>query len=459
MQIYYVDSAATGAADGTTKTDAWTSINSVPTLNPGDQVFFSHTHSESASTSNMPGDGGARAVSLPELYSVDFTGSTPPVEADITKGATIGNTSGNLVFANSGIWQGFIFNAVIDIQFSLADEHLELYDCTLAVGLDDDWNMILSGNAHVILVNTVFAGTNNTSADNLGGLMIDSGESGHLLCIGCSADTSLQWKDELIKTTTRPGKWTFIGCDFSNWGSNSGTHTIIGGTMEADVHFIGCDFQSGASMLLGAGSMFQQGSVRFTGCGDNNNIDQEQTGYVDLWHVLESYGGGQSGKAGYRTSGFTPPHQTNPICIRVSENSTNASPTHPTRIPLSIYNTATAATKTLTVEFIAADGSAVDPLDYTEVWLEVLYYDDAGTLLTYESNRETLIKSTPTAHAAGVGTGSWTLTNAETNRTSYKLALTTAGTIAQEGIIHVNVVVGDIGGNDALYIDPMVTIT
>ena len=461
MAIYYVDSGATaGANNGTSKADAYLSVGSLPALTVSDQVFISHTHSESSAITILPGDTGQEIGVLPYLVSVDFSGSTPPVEADYTRGATIANTSGNLSFTSSGQWHGVIIQATVDITIQAGDEIVVLRDCGLFAGPDDDWLFSMNGNGKITLIDTVFGGTQNTSADNLGGMMVDTGEGSNVLMIGCSADSSLQWKDELVRVATRPGSVTMIGCDWSNWGTSAGTHTICGGTTEWGVTFIGCQFQTGATMASGASGISAQGAYRFIDCGLNNNTDQEQGEYWDYYHQIETYGGGQTNRAVYRSSGFTPPHQTNPISLRVTEPTAgNADPSHPTRIPLGIYNTATAATKTITVEFIAADGTSVDALDYTELWLEVLYYDNTGTLLRHEHNWESPIKSSPTAHAAGVGVGNWTLTNAETNRNSYKLALTTTGTIGQEGFIHVFVCVGDIGTNDAIYIDPMVTIS
>jgi hypothetical protein len=111
------------------------------------------------------------------------------------------------------------------------------------------------------------------------------------------------------------------------------------------------------------------------------------------------------------------------------------------------------------VEIILAHATTVDPLDYTQTWLEVAYYDGTGTLLSFETSQEPPIQATPTALAAGVGTGNWTLTNAAATRGSYKVEHTTSGTVGQEGQMLAWLCIGDIGSNAEYFADPMATIT
>ncbi len=59
MATYYVDNTAAGAADGTSWTDAWTSITSVAGLSAGDTVLFDHSHTESGATRIWAGGTGS----------------------------------------------------------------------------------------------------------------------------------------------------------------------------------------------------------------------------------------------------------------------------------------------------------------------------------------------------------------------------------------------------------------
>jgi hypothetical protein len=388
---------------------------------------------------------------------VDKTGSVPPDESDLLAGATITHSSSNLAFFASGYWWGVHFIATIDIQANLNNEFLWLDNCTLECGEDDDWNFILQGGSWVRVDNCTFK-SGGGSGDNLGGIMSDSGESGRVWFNGCTWDSTCGFKTEIIKSLTRPQHLYFTGCDFSAYGASAASCKVIGGTIEGVVTMSGCKLPEGTTLSMGD-DVFTHGSVKLIGCGIDENTSQEQHWHKDLFGQVETYGGGISGKAVYRTNGFTPPHQTNPISLMMVEISSNTGLTSPFRIPIAIYNTATAATKTLAVEIILAHATTVDPLDYTQTWLEVAYYDGTGTLLSFETSQEPAIQATPTALAAGVGTGNWTLTDAAATRGSYKVELTTSGTIGQEGQMLVWLCIGDVGTNTEYFADPMATIT
>jgi hypothetical protein len=309
---------------------------------------------------------------------VDTTGDpTSPNETDLLAGATIKHSSGNLILLASGKWWGVHFIATIDIQFSLTDELLWLENCTLECGQDDDWNFSLLGGAIARLDNCTFKSGGGVP-DNLGGIMSDAGERGTVYFNGCTWDSTCGNKIEIIKQLGRPHTFYFTGCDFSAYGASAASCKVIGGNIEGNVIMSGCKLPEGTTLSMGD-DVFQSGSVKLVGCGIDENTSQEQHWNKDLFGQVETYGGGISGKAVYRTGGFTPPHQTNPISLLMTEV-TNTALTTPHRIPIAIYNTATAATKTLAVEIILAHATTVDPLDYTQTWLEVAYYDGTGTL-------------------------------------------------------------------------------
>lgn len=196
------------------------------------------------------------------------------------------------------------------------------------------------------------------------------------------------------------------------------------------------------------------------GCGENDNTSQEQYELHSARGTVSAWGGGIASRAVYHNNGFTPPHQANAISLRMLPKTAQVNQDWPLRSPPIIaYNSATGATKTLTVEILLADASAVDPLDYTQVWLEVFYYAATGTLLKFETSKELRNKATPTNLPAGTGVANWTVTNAAANRGSYKVQLTTSQNVAQAGQIMAHVCVGDAGSNDQVFIDPLLTIT
>src|SRR5665213_97988 len=103
MAIVYINSAASGSNNGTSKTNAFTSLAAAIAggLAAGDVVYVAHTSDDLTAgatvTWNLPGTSA-----LPnKLISVDFGGSTPPVAADVTVGAKLRNTGTfNLIFGS-----------------------------------------------------------------------------------------------------------------------------------------------------------------------------------------------------------------------------------------------------------------------------------------------------------------------------------------------------------------------
>lgn len=90
MTDWFVDSGASGANDGTSKTDAYTGVVALlaGAFAAGDRVFGSHTHVEGLTADTTLTFPGTRAAPN-EIHSVNFAGSTPPVAADNLFGAKI----------------------------------------------------------------------------------------------------------------------------------------------------------------------------------------------------------------------------------------------------------------------------------------------------------------------------------------------------------------------------------
>jgi hypothetical protein len=161
MGDIYVDSAATGANNGTTKADAYTSlITATLAAIAGDYVWVSHTHSETT--------GGGLALSFSDInvISVDFSGSTPPVKADWTAGAFVSSGSGADVNTSG---RGYIYGVtlVAEDDFIQNGERVIIEDSEIRLtGSGDKLN---PSAGHLFLINSTLRFVGNGVITPAGG--------------------------------------------------------------------------------------------------------------------------------------------------------------------------------------------------------------------------------------------------------------------------------------------------
>ena len=80
MATYYVDSNATGLNDGSSWTDAWTSIASITAVAAGDTVLVSSAHSETTSVNVIPPSSVVAPVKIISTSTVSYTHLTLPTK-------------------------------------------------------------------------------------------------------------------------------------------------------------------------------------------------------------------------------------------------------------------------------------------------------------------------------------------------------------------------------------------
>tara|TARA_Y100000588_G_scaffold96914_1_gene105017 strand:- start:32 stop:1342 length:1311 start_codon:yes stop_codon:yes gene_type:complete len=98
MAIKYVDDGATGANDGTSWSDAYTSLASVSPTSAGDIVYIAHTYDQTL-TGDITFDAGT--ASSP-VWLISATADSDPVT--YTKGATVRGTSSLELKAGTNDW-------------------------------------------------------------------------------------------------------------------------------------------------------------------------------------------------------------------------------------------------------------------------------------------------------------------------------------------------------------------
>ncbi|NIT12765.1 MAG: hypothetical protein GTN99_00505, partial [Candidatus Dadabacteria bacterium] len=231
MADFYVDSNATGANNGTSWTDAWTTITSAPGgISAGDRVFVASDHSESqASLMSLSWPG--TVASLNHIISADSTSGTPPTTQ--TSGASVATTGANdIQIISSGyiyMW-GIAFNAgdgaslaSIIIANSSAGSDSVLEDCVFVLGNTSSSSRIIIANdtdAKVYLKNCNFqfdAATQGVNTGTIGAPFIVDGGS----LIGST------FPNNFIANTADETRIFISGFDFS---SGSSSMNIIGDT-------------------------------------------------------------------------------------------------------------------------------------------------------------------------------------------------------------------------------------
>jgi hypothetical protein len=240
--------------------------------------------------------------------SVDKTGSTPPVNADISPGAVL-TASGTDININSSCYlEGITFIALRHISASMVTETCITKDCTFEVGLDDSF-LGAGTSSRWINYNATLDG-DGTAIDNAGGFSSANGAGGSLIQFfgGQTTATGLQNKDDIIIGGSIANTWEFYEFDFTNWGVNTNTAINNVGTNEANWKFFNCKFPHGATSFgLGTSISSGEGRIECYGCGLVDNTSQEQGLIHDQYGDMEVWGGGLASRAVYRTTnGATP---------------------------------------------------------------------------------------------------------------------------------------------------------
>ena len=145
MVDFFVDDTATGANDGTSFADAFTSVTSVTTLAVGDRVLIASTHDEDTTNYDFPDSNGRS-----EVLSVNS--GTEIYEA----GAAI-TDSGNLGFRGQYV-RGLTITTTSDVDTASQREEFEFEDCTIVCDSFQNNNSghLLLRNCDVTLTDTTF---------------------------------------------------------------------------------------------------------------------------------------------------------------------------------------------------------------------------------------------------------------------------------------------------------------
>lgn len=207
MANYYVDSSATGAANGTSWTDAWTSIGSASGLAGGDVVFVDHSHSETGSAIAV--NFGGTLVSPVLIYSVDKDNSNA-LSTMLTGGGKISTgTAGSALDISFSGGYYYMYGLNLESEDNITPGFRATHDTC---------NMVFRDQMSVALGD--YMEFRNCTFDNLdsGGPQFNSfGRGSVSKFIGCTFNATNGNSNPLFTSTLQGDFVLFQDCDLSNF--------------------------------------------------------------------------------------------------------------------------------------------------------------------------------------------------------------------------------------------------
>lgn len=446
MADRYVNSAATGNNDGTSKTDAWTSIESALTnAAAGERVFIASTHDEAggaigANKIYTPANG--TAAGPVKLLSINWTTGV------LEYGSQFKFASGYYVTIRGfAYWYGCIFDTG---------------NSTLGTSIQDGSNPVA-----VILENCK--------------LKISSASSTTYFLIGPSSastidDHSVKLIDPLFEFGNA-GQHIRLACGINEFSGNA-ANLISGATIptilfksgtgsQLNTNISGIDFSSISTTLFNLSNASGCGLVKVQNCKLNASVTLQDATIAGPGGQVVNFCNCDSDATNYRmehykyqgsiktetttvlTGGAS--DGTTTISWNMTTLATGPSFAFPLESPeIAIWNETTGSAKTVTVEILH---DSVTNLTDADVWLEVSYLGTSGYPLGSRiSDRKADILATAVDQTDSSAT--WTTTGL-TNPNTQKLSV--SFTPQEKGYFQAKVVVAK--ENYTVYVDPKLTVS
>lgn len=225
MTIYYVDSNATGTNNGTSWTNAWTSLGSAFTnvTTAGDVIYVSHQHNEQLTGDTTYTVGANHVTSNPlKIYSVDKNTN------EVTTGAFIGHSSLNRSISFRGNLTGLYVCGVTFYVASGGTDFIAFYNApsNAAAAVFESCSFVIINNSIYFRFYMGHSSTASLVILNLEFLNC-SFQYGHisqyievgnafLNFINCSMAVGSIYPTTLIRNGSGGTIVSLIGCDLSN---------------------------------------------------------------------------------------------------------------------------------------------------------------------------------------------------------------------------------------------------
>lgn len=384
----------------------------------GDTIYVSSSHAETQATSWTWSAGSV--ASPTSVLCVANGGSTPPVAADITTGASLTTTgASNMTIGGNLYFYGIAFNCgsgANTAQFLAngANSFIRFDACALiAVATTTTTFFLGLDTSRCELVNTTITCANSgTQAIHPGGIFIWRDTP------SAFASTAGTWPTTIISPSISTGVFLLENVDISAHGATS----IMANTVGASKTVLSkCKLPAG---ILGGPAFGQRGMPEL----DIINCD---SGGVTYRHERWWYQGNQVVSAtAIRTNGAS--NGTTAYSWQIATLTGNKWYDPFECIPVAIWNTVTGSNVIVTIEG-AYNGAALPNND--DIWMDVRYLGTAAsTQGSVKSNTKANVLTTPTALSAS--TALWgSAAPARANTTAYavgdKLGISSASSIVR----------------------------
>lgn len=449
MAIRRVWSGATGAGDGTSWTDAYTTLQAALTAwNVGDVVYVhvgaSNPHNETPGSSTTLTAGNSTATERVPVYGVDKDNSDAPAGPSSTAQLDVSGSIYDLSLNFHHEIHRLFFKVGRDVKSVSKSSHL--VDTNLTWGTDATSKDLQGANADGSF--RVDGGVLNCNPNASGNGQIDLNQgSGRSIFNGVTFEGRAD-ANGLIRSppsANRGNVAEFVGCDFSGLTNTSTLIEHTGQANQLQIKFVACKLPSSFSAVNGSFTSADQ-QVGLQNCDDGGDIYRTERYEI---------GGDVKPDTGvYRDAGWqdkTGSGTATPLSHKYTPSADCDRELALEGIPLVARIGSTGST-TFTIEGLEDFTTA---LQDDEVWAELYYLGTASEPLWSVATTRVTPGDTASNLTAGTGTSNWTGEGGSAR--SFKLSFTE--TINQIGFYMVKVFLGKYEASKAMWIDPLVDVS